>query len=378
MPVFLIISLVLLLGYFLLILIYAIGWWLIKVRVDPKLPSQHTFTVMIPARNEAHAIEACLKSIIQQGYPKEKFEIIVIDDHSEDDTAQIVQQCIEAHPDYAISLLPLAKLAPKGNKKEGITLGVSYAKAPHFILTDADCVRGKEWLSAIDSFMQKHPAKMIYAPVFFSASNTFERLQSLEFLGLVGIGAAAIQLKNPNMCSAANLIVNKQAFLEVGGYQDNIHLASGDDEFLLHKIFKKYPHEVWFLKDRRAIVETSPNASLNQLAQQRTRWVSKSTKYEDRYITAILVAAYLFNFSILFNLIYGCWQPLYLKVGLVQAAIKTAVEGIFLYEVSRFFNKRYLIWYLPLAEPFHMLYVIIIGIWANVKPYTWKNRTHHS
>jgi len=272
--------------------------------------------------------------------------------------------------------LSLAKLAPKGNKKEGITLGVEWAKSPNIILTDADCIRGTEWLGAIDLFMQEKSVKMMYAPVFFSASNAFERIQSLEFSGLVGIGAAAIQLKNPNMCSAANLIFNKAAFLEVGGYSDNIHLASGDDEFLLHKIFKKYPNEVWFLKDKRAIVETSPNGSLQQLAQQRTRWVSKSTKYEERYITAILVGAYLFNFSILFNLIYGYWNPLYLKIGLVQTVLKMFVEGLFLFQITSFFSKRNLMWFLPIAEPLHILYVIIIGIWANVKPYTWKNRTH--
>jgi hypothetical protein len=237
-------------------------------------------------------------------------------------------------------------------------------------------VRGPQWLGAIDLFMQEKAVKMMYAPVFFSASNTFEGIQSLEFSGLVGIGAAAIHLKNPNMCSAANLVFSKAAFKEVGGYTDNIHMASGDDEFLLHKIFKKYPKEVWFLKDKRAIVETSPNGSLQQLAQQRTRWVSKSTKYEERYITAILVGAYLFNFSILFNLIYGYWNPLYFKIGLVQTVLKTFVEGLFLFQVTSFFGKRYLIWFLPIAEPLHILYVIIIGIWANIKPYTWKNRTH--
>ncbi len=376
MPVFLIISLVLLGAYMLLILTYAIGWLLIKFRFEPIKDAANTFTILIPARNEAQTIEACLRSITAQNYPKHKYEIIVIDDHSEDNTQQVVANFIMSNESYTISLLSLAKLAPKGNKKEGITLGVEWAKSPNIILTDADCIRGTEWLGAIDLFMQEKSVKMMYAPVFFSASNAFERIQSLEFSGLVGIGAAAIQLKNPNMCSAANLIFNKAAFLEVGGYSDNIHLASGDDEFLLHKIFKKYPNEVWFLKDKRAIVETSPNGSLQQLAQQRTRWVSKSTKYEERYITAILVGAYLFNFSILFNLIYGYWNPLYLKIGLVQTVLKMFVEGLFLFQITLFFAKRNLMWFLPIAEPLHILYVIIIGIWANVKPYTWKNRTH--
>lgn len=372
-----ILSYALLCGYALLILIYLMGWLLIKEhKVALSEPSQY-FTILIPARNEAKVIGDCLNSILAQEYPADKYEVIVIDDHSEDDTAIIVKQFISLNPFFNIRILSLQEHLPNGYKKEGITLGVSMAKFEHILLTDADCLRGSLWLHSMAHFVQNNPTQMLYAPVFFSAENTFEKIQSLEFAGLVGIGAAAIHLKNPNMCSAANLMFTKTAFESVGGYKDNIHLASGDDEFLLHKVFKKYPNEVWFLKDKRAIVSTSPNASLDQLAQQRRRWVSKSTKYDERYITAILVGAYLFNLSIVVNLVLGIWYSDFLQAGIWQLAIKTVVEGLFLYQICAFFEKRKLLFLLPIAEPFHILYVLIIGVWANTKPFTWKNRTHH-
>ena len=377
MEVICILSFALLLGYALLILFYLVGWLLIKEYKQVLSEPTQCFTILIPARNEAKVISDCLNSILTQEYPREKYEIIVIDDHSEDATSLIVKQFISVNPLFNIRLIALQEHLPHGNKKEGITLGVSMAKFEHILLTDADCLRGTLWIKSIAQFIQTKPTQMLYAPVFFSAENTFEKIQALEFAGLVGIGAAAIQLKNPNMCSAANLMFTKTAFEIVGGYKDNMHLASGDDEFLLHKVFKKYPNEVWFLKDRRTIVSTSPNASLDQLAQQRKRWVSKSTKYDERYITAILVGAYLFNLSIVVNLIVGIWQAPFFYVGIWQLFIKTLVEGLFLYQICAFFNDRKLIFLLPLAEPFHILYVLIIGIWANTKPFTWKNRTHH-
>jgi cellulose synthase/poly-beta-1,6-N-acetylglucosamine synthase-like glycosyltransferase len=377
MEVIFILSYALLLGYALLILFYLVGWLLIKEYKSVLSEPTQYFTILIPARNEAKVINDCLNSILAQEYPADKYEIIVIDDHSEDETSLIVKQFISLNPFYNIRLIALHEHLPHGNKKEGITLGVSMAKFEHILLTDADCLRGTLWLHSIAHFIQNKPARMLYAPVFFSAENTFEKIQSLEFAGLVGIGAAAIQLKNPNMCSAANLMFTKTAFESVDGYKDNMHLASGDDEFLLHKVFKKYPNEVWFLKDKRAIVSTSPNASLDQLAQQRKRWVSKSTKYDERYITAILVGAYLFNLSIVVNLVVGIWQAPYFYVGICQLVIKTLVEGLFLYQICAFFKERKLLFLLPLAEPFHILYVLIIGIWANTKPFTWKNRTHH-
>jgi cellulose synthase/poly-beta-1,6-N-acetylglucosamine synthase-like glycosyltransferase len=208
----------------------------------------------------------------------------------------------------------------------------------------------------------------VYAPVAFKASSLFEKIQSLEFAGLVAIGGAAIELKNPNMCSGANLIVEKQAFIDVDGYSGSEHIATGDDEHLLHKISKAYPDRIHFLKNTDAVVTTNANQSLGELASQRKRWVSKSAKYDNIYITVILVAAYLFNAAIVYQLIMA---PM---VGLTMLLLKTITEGLFLYNVLAFFKRREFILLLPLAEPFHILYVLFIGLWANMGTYNWKGR----
>lgn len=372
------ISYLLLAGYCTLILSYFIAWLFIRTY---KLPVEavplNKFSILIPVRNEALTIIGCLNSLLKQDYPVSNLEIIILNDHSTDETLALVQSFIDKQTVSHIKLVNLSEHIIQGAKKESITYGISIAKNPYIVLTDADCSSGKNWLKTIDAFIQKKEAKLIYAPVLFQAETVFEKIQSLEFVGLVGIGAAAIQLKNPNMCSAANLIFKKDVFNEVGGYQHNYNLASGDDEFLLHKVSKKYPNQVFFLKCYDAVVQTTPNGTLQQLTQQRRRWVSKSTKYEDRFITTILVGAYLFNFSILFNICYGFYNPAFLWVGLNQLLIKSAVEGLFLISVLRFFKKSSLILFLPLAEPFHILYVLIIGIWANVTTYKWKDRELH-
>lgn len=366
---------VLVAGYSLLILAYFIGWLWIKelTNADYTSAAQNTFTILLAARNEEDVIEQALLSIANQNYPAELYEVIVLNDHSTDATAHIVNELIKQKNKTRFKLINGDQAGFRG-KKEAIAYGVSIAKFQGIILTDADCTRGNDWLNAIDQFIQKNQSQMIYAPVCFTASNLFEDAQVLEFAGLVGIGAAAIALKNPNMCSAANLYFTKTAFIEVDGYKDKSHLASGDDEFLLHKVFKKYPQQVYFLKDKRAIVYTKPNRSLNQLAQQRRRWVSKSTHYDNRYITGILVAAYLMNFGVFFNLLAGIWFPALLYAGLVQVAVKMLVESVFLANVLNFFNLGRLVFLMPLVQPFHILYVIIIGVWANINTYTWKER----
>jgi cellulose synthase/poly-beta-1,6-N-acetylglucosamine synthase-like glycosyltransferase len=298
---------------------------------------------------------------------------LVLDDHSTDNTVKVVAEIQSKYPEVSLRIVLATELGISG-KKEMITRGISLAKNPYIILTDADCTRDKEWLKAIDQFFQNHQIQFVYAPVFFGSGNFFEKAQSLEFAGLVGIGGSAIQLKNPNMCSAANLIFTKSIFETVKGYEGNEHIASGDDEYLLHKVFKEVPNEVAFLKDYRAVVRTSPNATISALAQQRRRWVSKSTKYENRYITAILIGAYFYNLSMPINLIMGFWDNQFWQILLVQFGIKMISEGLMLGVVLRFFKETKLLLLLPLVQPFHIFYVIIIGIWANINTYTWKER----
>jgi len=363
------VSLVLLAFYLLLIGIYWMGWRAINPFVNNTSSYVNKFSVLIPARNEEHVIVNCLQSIINQNYDKTCFEIIVINDYSTDNTQRVVSEFIHNNQGCSVKLINMVDDGQQRKlKKAAISFAIEQALHPYIILTDADCTRGLNWLTTINNFIDENCSKLIYAPVEFKANNIFEKLQSLEFAGLVGIGASAIQLKNPNMCSAANLIFEKTVFNEVGGYKGNDGIASGDDEFLLHKVFKRYPDNIHFLKHIDAVVTTTANASIQQLADQRKRWVSKSTKYENRYITAVMVGAYLFNFLVALQLIIN------IKFGLILLLAKATIEGLFLFDVMRFFKRQKYLLFLPLAEPFHILYVLIIGIWGNLGSYNWKDR----
>jgi glycosyltransferase involved in cell wall biosynthesis len=354
-----------------------IGWILIKQRTEPFNNENKTkFTILIPVRNEEELILENLNSLLSLNYPFDLFEILILNDHSTDRTGEITEKFIEDNKNFPLKLLDLSTYSAIKNKKDVITFGVNNAQTEWIVLTDGDCRRNADWLKALNEFIVEHNCKMIYAPVEFSSKGVFEHIQALEFSGLVGIGGAAIRLKKPNMCSAANLAFKKEVFIEMGGYDNNNHIASGDDEYLLHKVFKMYPDEVFFLKDLRALVSTSPNSSIEQLANQRRRWVSKSTHYENRYITVILAAAYFFNLSILLNFILGIFYDNFLWMAFIQIAFKASIEGLFLFDVLRFFKRSYLILFLLIAEPFHILYVLIIGIWANLAGYNWKGRKH--
>ena len=216
---------------------------------------------------------------------------------------------------------------------------------------------------------------MVSAPVCLKGSDIFFDLaQSLEFMGLVGIGAASLALNTPNMCNGANLAYKKEAFYEVNGFEGNDDLASGDDEFLMHKMFNKWPDKVLFLKNNEAIVYTKPETSLKAFIQQRKRWVSKSRKYSNSRITLVLIGAWIFHLLLLFNWIAGFFAPIYFIVFLVAFALKVGSEFAFLNGVTTFFNQRKALSVLIPAGFAYIFYVLFIGIYGNFGGYQWKGR----
>ena len=227
-------------------------------------------SVVIAARNEENTIPFLLQKLSEQHYPPHLYEILVIDDHSEDHTALVTEQYIHT------SSTGFRLLRAEGTgKKSALRQGIREAKGKLIVTTDADCIPGPFWLQRIEQFYRKNKLRMVLGPVAIEPGHRlFGQMQSIEFASLVGSGAASLQLGIPSMCNGANLAIDKETFLAVGGYSGTDHLASGDDEFLMHKIAHQYPEDVRFLFDREAVVSTKAQRDWTGFFQQRLRWAS--------------------------------------------------------------------------------------------------------
>ncbi|MBK7098946.1 MAG: glycosyltransferase [Sphingobacteriales bacterium] len=340
------------------------------------LQKEIKFSVIIPARNEDKNIGLLLNSLQNQTYPKELFEIIVVDDHSTDNTAQIVKtfsdiKCISLKDDQINSY-----------KKKAIETGIAAAQNEWIVCTDADCVTPINWLIIYSSFINKYHPSFIAAPVKLVSSleadhsklNILQIFQSLDFITLQGITGASVFKKAHNMCNGANLAYRKEAFYEVGGFKGIDDIASGDDMLLMYKIWKKYPDGVHYLKSKEVIVETLSADNWKAFFNQRIRWASKAKYYEDKRIFSVLLLVYLFNFSFFILLIITVFNIKYLYLLLVFWILKTVIECPFISNVSRFFNKQNLLKYFFLFQPLHISYTIIAGFMGSLGKYEWKGR----
>lgn len=365
-------------GYVFLIIYYKIGWISIQQKKYTE-NLQNTFvSIIVPARNEEANISNLIHSIQNQTYPKYCFELIIIDDCSTDQTAQIVKK----YSDSNIKLIALSDYLDEKNinayKKKAIEIGIKASSGTLIITTDADCTMGENWLQEIVNCFETNQPKMMVMPVQINYSNRFiEIFQSLDFMCLQGITGASVQKKFHGMCNGANLAYTKAVFEEVGGFSGINHIASGDDLLLMHKIAKNYAHEIMYLKSVSVIVKTIPAKTVKAFLNQRIRWASKAEKYEDKRMLPVLMLVYFFNLFlfIMMALSFFIEDSTTFNLLLVLILLKTAIELLFLYPVAKFFGEGKLLWLFPIFQPFHIVYTVVAGFLGKFGTYNWKGRT---
>ena len=362
------------------ILIEKYRYWFLKLKpfvIKSEDPAVTKFSIIIPARNESANIEKCIKSIIANQYPKNLYEIIVVDDYSTDNTAGIVRQFQKQNTN--LHLIQLEKMLKEKQlnsyKKKAIEIAILQSAGEYVVTTDADCIIPEKWLFFIDKFITERQAVFIAAPVRFQDNGSFvSKFQCLDFMSLQGITAAAVGAGFHSMCNGANLAYSKKVFLEVGGFKGIDNIASGDDMMLMHKIYKLHKNGIGFLFSNEAVVVTQPMPSWKDFFNQRIRWASKADKFDDKRIIAVLALVYLLNLSFIAVPIIAFWYwKLWLWWG-IMLVVKVLIEFRFMSPVANFFNQQKLMWWFPVMQPFHILYTIIAGWLGKFGSYKWKGR----
>ncbi len=331
------------------------------------------FSIIIAARNEAENLPHLLRDLAAQQPVPEGFEVLIVDDHSTDTTAWLVRAAAASLP---VRLLTLADQpgAPTG-KKAAIRAAVEAARTPWLLFTDADCRLPTGWVRAYAGAVARDPAaRFISGPVLLTGAGALATLQGLELAGLVGVGAAGIGLGQPTMCNGANLAYRRADFFAVGGFAGNEAVASGDDEFLLHKLHAAFPGRIRFLAEPPAIVRTAAQPTLRQLLRQRVRWASKWQHYQTRAPQRLAVLVLAANLT--FPAGAGLWAAGLVPapvVGLAWAA-KLLGDGLLLRPVLRFLGRPGWLRWVPVLQLAYAPYALLTGLAGLRGGYEWKGR----
>lgn len=372
-------SIIITVSYLALIGCFVFGFDKVKHFKITNLSAKTKFSILIPFRNEAEQLPDLIKSIETLNYPKHFFEIIFIDDDSEDDSVGVIEKVLDisqlnGNTRTNVTIIQ-NKRKTNSPKKDAITTGIDNAKYNWIITTDADCILPKFWLDSFDEFIQKTNTKCIVAPVTYHISNTIlNRFQLLDILSLQGATIGGFGIKKPFLCNGANFAYQKELFKALHGFKGNTNIASGDDIFLLEKVAKKYPEKLHYLKCEHAIVKTKSQPTWDSLISQRLRWASKTSVYNHWFgkltgLSVLLINVLLIALALL--TIIGIFK---VKTLLYILVIKFNIDFYLIYNSASFFNQKevlrsYIFGFI--MYPFFSVYIAFLSIF---KTYKWKGR----
>lgn len=363
------------LPYLLLILAFIIGNIKLQTFKVINVSAKNTFSIVIPFRNEALNLPNLLQSLSQIAYPKNLYEIILVNDASEDNFENILINFKKQNPNINCLVLN-APTFKNASKKNALSAGIQYAKFNWIITTDADCMVSKNWLCAFNHFIEEKNPVFICGPVQFKKRQTFLfHFQNLNFLSLIGSTIGGFGIGKPILCNGANLCYKKSVFYELGGFGSNEAIASGDDIFLLEKFVQHYYKRTYFLKSLDVLVETVVEKNWISFLNQQLRWASKAMDYTNNFTKLIGVAVFFENLFILIIFLLVILQLISLKIFVIVFLMKVTVDFLLILKSSLFLKNTTSLKFYPIISIFYPFFIVCMALLSSVKTFSWKGRT---
>ncbi|MEE2658206.1 MAG: glycosyltransferase [Candidatus Latescibacterota bacterium] len=372
-----------------LTLIYAAGagWFLRGIRRGSRRPVEETdnlrVAVVIAARDEEANIATCLRQLGAQDFPREAWEILLVDDGSRDGTGDLAKEVLSdswSGPNARV-LSTQVELGRSGSKKDALNLGIRSTGAELILTTDADCKVPESWVrSMVASFSAR-----VVAVVGFSQIGELDEIkrmeqgwEGLDFLALMTAAAGSCGNGYPLAASGQNLAFRRTAFVEVGGYERIRHRASGDDVLLLQLLHRSGRGGVVFAQDPKSHVSHPASLSFRDVISRRARWASNAPIQLTLDPLFFLYLCSIFALSLVF-----VTAPLLVAVGAASLAtlgiafgLKATADLAMVAVGARRFRRGDLLRYAPvwiLLQPF---YTVVVGVLGVVGRFEWKGRVY--
>jgi cellulose synthase/poly-beta-1,6-N-acetylglucosamine synthase-like glycosyltransferase len=336
---------------------------------------QYRATVLVSARNEEAHIERCLRALLDQNYPQDKYSIVVIDDQSVDATPAILHRLSKEIS--RLRVLRVKDCPPEISPKiNALTLGIAGTSSEIILTTDADCIVGEEWISSIMRYFEDGIG-VVSGTTLFSRVQTVGRFlygfQFIDFLSHTACGAGSIGMGYVNNCNGSNMAFRRSAFLEAGGYSEIAHVNSGSDSLLAQRIVTRTQWKMKFAADPKTQVVTIPVSSWRGLLFQRMRWAAQTTYYRPSTLLFLSASFVMYGLLFLFVPVSIIYWPV-MPVPVIMFLLKCGVDYWILKKFVRLTRTPSVMKYFVPAELAHI--PIILGAVAGgfFGKFEWKGR----
>lgn len=371
------ITLILVFTYSLTILVFIAG---MRKRRSGSMPPLEKVTVIIAARNEEASIGNILNDLCRQSYPRDRYEIIVINDHSTDGTAKVVRRFVDRTSN--IQLLHVREIPPNFSpKKYAMQTAVEKASGTLILATDADCRVGPDWIRSMASCFEPDVGFIIGFSQFGRAGQSqslLKNLQAVDFVTLMGAAAGSANLGFPLAASGQNLGYRKTAFQKVGGYDKVSHRVSGDDVLLLQLIRKYTDYRIVYASDPESFAVSEPQPTLKALINQRKRWASNGSFqiHLNFPFFLYLLQVLLYNTALMIGFFLSLILGQYILFFIGCLAARALMELIMTVRSAFYFKRTDLIKFYPIWFLVQIPYVVGVGIAGTFGSFRWKERRY--
>lgn len=356
--------------YAIIMILFLRGWKNLKTLKIGEPVEDAKISVIIALRNEADNIKPLIKSLNNQNIAQTNHEIILVNDHSSDDSLNSLEQLTKNHPQYKILSLPEAL----SGKKQALRFGYENSTGDVLLFTDADCLPGSSWIKMMLNAIITHNYDLILGPVLLSPAKTvFQKIQQLDYMSMLMSGAGALGIGIPILAFGPNMAIRRNLYGKlIGEIKENI--PSGDDMFILEAAKRDPEIRIGFVKDEKAIICSPPPAGIHEFWNQRKRWVSKTGNYTDKEIIIVSIIVYMMNLSLFTSLFAALFFSYPIWPFLVLIAAKSAFEFPLLSHGALFFGIKNYIGRFVFTQIFYFIYIVLILPAGLIGSFKWKNR----
>ncbi len=312
-------------------------------------------SVVVPVYNMEKYIDRALESLLSQTY--ENYEIIIVDDASTDHSQSLIEKWAKPRNNVKDYYLKEKDITYKG-KKAALKLATDHAEFEFLLFTDADCEPHPNWIKSMNNCISETTGMVIgsYYEINAPIIRRFSDKITAAFFGITtNIGI-------PYSCSGMNMLIRKEAFIEVGGYDRIKHHLAGDDKLMLNLINKTNWKIVY--NPEKIMASTSENDRQSN-HQQRLRKYGKFRS--SRPIIKII--------SIVLFLYYLCLLLLPILQGFSSALLIYSGAIFFFWLVNLIvhsFKFRFIELFMLYLFPYFLIYYTIAGM---ISRWEWKGQT---
>jgi len=327
--------------------------------------------IIVAARDEARTLPACLQSLIALDYPHDKLEILIVNDHSQDDTGSIIDS-VAAGREYIhhVDLLPEEKAMP--GKAGAVLAGIEKSRGEIIFLTDADCQVPASWIRAL---LQEFTPETGLVGGFtllhrkHHPETLLGRIQSLDWLFLLTIAAISARLGKPLSWMGNNMAFRRTAYEEIGGYR-----ALGgsliEDFVLIHALAQKTCWRISFQCHPGSTIHSQPPSSLQGLYQQRKRW-GLGIRMVRPFGKLLMISSFFAHIAVLAGLLLN------LRFGVPGLVAMMGVDLFICWRGARRLNRLDLLRDFFGFELFYFIYTVFLPLALILSSrVAWKNQVY--